>query len=204
MNALLGLVGVAASTGGPGALRSFCSVLPGDLPIAVLVAQHMPQPFTAQLARHLNTLTTCSVCESQEGTALVAGQIVIGRGGHDLTVVRQGNRWFVSEQLPRSIASPSADVLFTSLAASAHGPDAPRLAAVVLTGMGVDGAAGAAAIKAQGGFVAAQDADSSLIDSMPKAVRNRGLADVVGPPVSLAQAIVRWAQQLVKGADNGG
>lgn len=164
----------------------------------------MPQPFTAQLARHLSTLTASSVCEGQEGTALAAGQIVIGQGGHDLAVVRQGKRWFISERPPSAIASPSADVLFASLAASAQDPDAPRLAAVVLTGMGVDGAAGAAAIKARGGLVAAQDADSSLIDSMPKAVRTRGLADVVGPPACLAQAIVRWAQQLIKGADNGG
>ena len=170
---------IGCSTGGPDALAHVLPALPGDLAVPILVVQHMPPMFTKLLADRLNALCRISVVEAVEGSPVVAGTALIAPGGRHLTVVRQGNGVVVrlTEEAPEHFCRPSVDVLFRS-ASALYGE---RLLAAVLTGMGRDGAQGAAGIRAAGGEVVAQDQASSVVWGMPGAVVAAGQADRVLP-----------------------
>lgn len=159
---------VAASTGGPAALRDlFGSLEPR--PVVVAVAQHMPAPFTQSLAARLSTTTRWRATEARDAEEARPGTILVAPGGHDLELVRHGSRTFcrVSRRPPgrRGAWSPSADRLLSS-AARAFGS---RAVAVVLTGMGSDGAEGAAAVDAAGGTVVAESRETAVVAGMPEA-----------------------------------
>ncbi len=160
-----GLV-VAASTGGPPALRElFLSLAPQNAVVGV--AQHMPAPFTRSLAQRLSSGTPWDVREAASGMEAVPGVVWIAPGGGHLQFARQADRVFLNV-LPHGPSirwCPSADVLFTS-AAEAFGA---RLVGVVLTGMGDDGAEGSRAIAAAGGSVLCESRESAVISGMPDA-----------------------------------
>lgn len=183
----VGAVGVAASTGGPAALYRFLEVLPRTLDVPVLVVQHIAEGFVTGLARWLGTATVLPVCVAEHGTETVGGEVYLAPDGRHLGL--RGTRIHLSTAPAIGGFRPSANVLFTSLAES-HGPAA---AAVVLTGMGNDGVEGAAALRSGGGLVLAQDADSSVVFGMPRAVASAGLAHAIGPIDELALRIVRFA-----------
>jgi two-component system chemotaxis response regulator CheB len=167
-----GLV-VAASTGGPPALRELFLGLPPQNAV-VGVAQHMPAPFTRSLAQRLSSGTPWDVREATSGTEATPGVVWIAPGGGHLEFVRQAGRILlnVSPHGPSMRWCPSADVLFAS-AASVFGT---RLVAVVLTGMGDDGAEGSLAIAAAGGTVLCESRESAVISGMPDAAA-RAVAD---------------------------
>lgn len=183
----IAVVGVAASTGGPAALYRFLEVLPRTLDVPVLVVQHIAAGFVGGLARWLGTATVLPVCVAQHGTEVAGGEVYIAPDGRHLGL--RGQRVHLSTAPPVGGFRPSANVLFTSLAES-HGPAA---SAVVLTGMGNDGLDGAAELRAAGGLVLAQDADSSVVFGMPRAVATAGLAHAVAPVEELALRIARLA-----------
>ena len=161
-----GLV-VAASTGGPPALRELFLGLPPQNAV-VGVAQHMPAPFTRSLAQRLSSGTPWDVREAVNGAEAVPGVVWLAPGGGHLEFVRhQSERLFlnVAPNGPSMRWCPSADVLFAS-AASSFGA---RLVAVVLTGMGDDGAEGSRAIAAAGGTVLCESRESAVIAGMPDA-----------------------------------
>jgi two-component system chemotaxis response regulator CheB len=160
-----GLV-VAASTGGPPALRELFLALPPQHAV-VGVAQHMPPPFTRSLAQRLSTGTPWDVREAVGGTEALPGVVWVAPGGGHLEFVREGERLFlrVEPHDPAPRWSPSADLLFAS-AASVFGP---RLVGVVLTGMGDDGAEGSRAIAAAGGTVLCEARETAVIPGMPDA-----------------------------------
>ena len=167
-----GLV-VAASTGGPPALRELFLGLPPQN-VVVGVAQHMPAPFTRSLAQRLSSGTPWDVREATSGTEAIPGVVWIAPGGGHLEFFRQGDRVLlnVAPHGPSMRWCPSADVLFAS-AASAFGA---RLVGVVLTGMGDDGAEGSRAIAAAGGTVLCESRESAVISGMPDAAA-RAVAD---------------------------
>ncbi|MFN7987523.1 MAG: chemotaxis protein CheB [Thermoanaerobaculia bacterium] len=160
-----GLV-VAASTGGPPALRELFLGLPPQNAV-VGVAQHMPPPFTRSLAQRLASGTSWDVREAASGAEASPGVVWIAPGGAHLEFVRLEGRLLlnVASHAPRSRWCPSADLLFAS-AASAFGP---RLVGVVLTGMGDDGAEGCRAIAAAGGTVLCESRETAVIAGMPDA-----------------------------------
>jgi len=160
-----GLV-VAASTGGPPALRELFLGLPPQNAV-VGVAQHMPPPFTRSLAQRLSSGTSWDVREAVSGAEASPGIVWIAPGGAHLEIVRHGERLLlnVAPHVPRFRWCPSADLLFAS-AASAFGP---RLVGVVLTGMGDDGAEGSRAIAAAGGTVLCESRETAVIPGMPDA-----------------------------------
>lgn len=160
-----GLV-IAASTGGPPALRELFLGLPPQHAV-VGVAQHMPAAFTRSLAQRLSSGTPWDVREAVAGTEAIPGVVWIAPGGAHLEFVRQGDRVLlnVAPHGPSFRWCPSADVLFTS-AAAAFGA---RLVGVVLTGMGDDGAEGSRAIAAAGGTVLCESRESAVISGMPDA-----------------------------------
>jgi two-component system chemotaxis response regulator CheB len=170
---------VAVSTGGPDALDAVVSRFPADLPVPVLVVQHMPAEFTAILAKRLDRASELSVVEGSAGMKVTAGRVYIAPGGRHMEVVRKGDEIALHlHDGPRENGCrPAADVLFRS-AANAYGP---RLVAVVLTGMGTDGLRGAEIVREAGGWVIAQSESTSVIASMPGAIASAGLANAVVP-----------------------
>ena len=178
---------VAASTGGPDALVRFLGALPGGLPVPVLVVQHMPPVFTTMFAQRLDAGSALSVSEAGDGDAVRPGRVLLAPGDHHLRVVADGSRLAaaVDRGEPENYCRPSADPLFRSAAAAYGG----RVLAVVLTGMGSDGLAGARAVVDAGGRVLVQDEATSVVWGMPGAVTRAGLADAVLPLDLLADRV---------------
>lgn len=180
------LVLIGASTGGPNALATLFAALPA-LRVPVAIVQHMPPVFTALLADRLTAGSIHSVAEGVGGTSLSAGDAVIAPGGRHLAIGGTATRpvVHVTDGPPENSCRPSVDVLFRTAAVSLGG----AVLAVVLTGMGEDGARGARAVREAGGEVIVQDEASSVVWGMPGAVSRAGLADGTLPLDSMAAAI---------------
>jgi two-component system, chemotaxis family, protein-glutamate methylesterase/glutaminase len=161
------VVAVVASTGGPGALAEMLPGLPADLPAAVLVVQHMPAAFTGPLAQRLDRAAAMPVGEAVDGELLLRGRAYVAPGGRHMGLVRDadGVRVHLTDGDPLWGVRPAADLLFAA-AARCFGP---AVTAVVMTGMGRDGAEGCRLVRAAGGVVLAQDQASSVIAGMPRA-----------------------------------
>jgi two-component system chemotaxis response regulator CheB len=172
---------IGASTGGPQALQELLGSLPGDLPMAVLVAQHMPEKFTRAFAERLGRTSTFTVAEAVDGDLVAAGRVLIAPGGRHLELQRDRPSGTLRVRLAMPEAGgasgrycPSIDRLFTSAALAMP----RRLCGVVLTGMGNDGAAGVQAVKAAGGFTIAESEMTAVIYGMPRAAVATGSVDV--------------------------
>lgn len=183
---------IAASTGGPRALAELIPALPGGLPAAVLVVQHMSAGFTKSLAARLDGASALGVREAQEGDLLAHGQALLAPGDWHMTLKASPEGWRVAldQRPPQQGVRPAADPLFIS-AAKAFGP---RCLAVVMTGMGQDGTKGLRAVKAAGGSSLAQDEASCVVFGMPRHAIEAGLADKVVPLSGLAGAIAAHCQ----------
>jgi len=183
----VGVVVVGVSTGGPDALTTLVSALPKDFAVPIVVVQHMPPVFTALFAKRLDTKSNLTVSEARAGDRLAPGRVLIAPGDFHLRL-RQ-DKFGVVAQLdqgtPENYCRPAVDVLFRS-APETFGA---AVLAVVLTGMGSDGAKGAARIVEAGGSVIVQDAATSVVWGMPGAVVKAGLAPEVLPLGHMARAI---------------
>lgn len=187
----IGIVGVGASTGGPAALFRFLGALPSDLAVPVVVVQHIAGGFVEGLVRWLNSETPLPVRLARHGEVLTAGHVYVAPDGTHLEVEPDGTA-VLSDDPPVGGFRPAASVLFSSLA-RAFGPAS---AAVVLTGMGIDGLDGARELRASGGLVLAQDEDTSTVFGMPKAVADAGLAHGVAPVEELALKVASLAPTM--------
>ncbi|GMU01900.1 chemotaxis response regulator protein-glutamate methylesterase [Corallococcus caeni] len=180
---------IGASTGGPGALVRVVSALPADLPVPVLVVQHMPPLFTRLLAERLQGVSPLCVREAVTGASVRAGSVWVAPGDFHLAVCRDatGVRLLTHQGPAENACRPAVDLLFRS-AAEVYGAG---VLAVVLTGMGQDGLRGCRKVSEAGGQVVVQDQASCVIGSMPGAVEQAGLADAVVPLDALALELVR-------------
>lgn len=190
------LVVIGVSTGGPDALAAVIPRLPADLGVPVLVAQHLPGPFTGMLADRLARSSTLPVREAVDGAALAPGQVWIAPGGRHLAVRASAAmpgavRLVVHDGPAVNGCRPSVDVLLDAVVDEVGG----TALAVVMTGMGRDGLHGSARLRAAGGRVVAQDEASSVVWGMPGAVVGAGLADAVVPLDGLAAAIAARVPQ---------
>jgi two-component system, chemotaxis family, protein-glutamate methylesterase/glutaminase len=165
---------IGISTGGPAALSELVPALPADLRLAIVVVQHMPAGFTGPLAERLDALSRVSVHKAQPGDRPVSGTVLIAPGDRHLEFDDRGAVALTDGPLVNG-CRPAADVTMIS-AARVYGR---RALAVVMTGMGKDGAAGALAIKRADGKTLAQDQASSVIYGMPKAAIDAGAIDEV-------------------------
>jgi two-component system chemotaxis response regulator CheB len=171
------ILAIGSSTGGPDALTKVFRGLPSDLPVPVVVTQHMPAVFTRMFADRLHRSTPMTVVEATDGMELTAGTAYIAPGDRHLVLQRRGTATVtqLSTAPPENSCRPAVDVMFRSLAAlyggSAH--------ATVLTGMGHDGRAGATVLRDAGAEIIAQDEASSVVWGMPGAVVVAGLADEI-------------------------
>jgi two-component system chemotaxis response regulator CheB len=181
------VVVIASSTGGPRALTAVLPQLPRTLAAAVLVVQHMPAGFTKSFAQRLDGISPLRIDEAEDGEPVVHGRVYIAPGGLHMSVRETpgGPRIALDSTPTLWGVRPAADVLFRS-AAAVFGAST---VAVVLTGMGRDGADGTRAVMAAGGQAVAQDRETSAIFSMPHAAIETGQAVRVLPLTAIAPAI---------------
>jgi two-component system, chemotaxis family, protein-glutamate methylesterase/glutaminase len=182
------IIVLGTSTGGPQAITRLVAALPGDLPVPLLIALHIPPGFTAALAARLDALSPLHVVEAEEGLVLRPGLVVLARGGAhlELSGQRTAPRVTLDHRLGASQHAPSVDRLFESAVAVFH----ERTLGVVLTGMGNDGASGAAAIHRAGGTVLTESEVSCVVYGMPRCVKEEGNSDVEAPLERMAAAIL--------------
>jgi two-component system chemotaxis response regulator CheB len=164
------VIGICASTGGPHALATLLSGIPADFSIPILVVQHIAAGFTDSLARWLDAAVPLPVRLAEHGAHALPG-VTIASDGADLTLGPDGVLRLDSTS-PAGLHRPSADVLLRSIAERAQSTGI----AVVLTGMGRDGADGLAAVREAGGMTIAQDEATSAVYGMPQEAAKRGAA----------------------------
>ncbi|MFT7433567.1 MAG: two-component system chemotaxis response regulator CheB [Alphaproteobacteria bacterium] len=179
---------IGSSTGGPRALQDVIPKLPATIKVPVVVAQHMPHHFTGQMADRLNSISKLHVVEGKDGDILQAGTVYISPGGIHTRVKSQGSSLVLSikeDTGKECVYRPSVDLLANSVAEQVGG----SVLALMMTGMGSDGAKGFGNLKDKGGYILAQDELSSVVYGMPKAVAS--IADEVLPLDSMVAAIIR-------------
>lgn len=183
------VIAIGASTGGPTAVEAVVSKLPGNLPVPVIIAQHMPANFIPSYAKRLDNLSPLHVIIGRKDVVMEPGKIIIASGSRNSFIKRNDRGQAVidfSQEKFREFNHPSIDCLMLSIA-EVYGA---RCIAAILTGMGKDGAMGMEAIFKKGGYTIAQDQASSVVYGMPRAVQERGLAKVDLPIKEIAGFMV--------------
>lgn len=181
----ISIIAIGASTGGVEATKQLLSALPKEMP-PIVIAQHMPPGFTSSYADRLDKHLSAKVIEfSGYERTLENNHIYLANGSQHLSVRKSGGRilGFCTDAEPVNRHRPAVDVLFDSIAASVK----EQALAILLTGMGVDGAAGMESIKKTGAITVAQDESSSVVWGMPRVAIEQGSAkyvlslDKIGP-----------------------
>ncbi len=180
---------LGSSTGGTQAIEAVITALPADAP-GIAIVQHMPERFTAMYAQRLDGLAAMRVREARDGDRLERGTVLIAPGGRHMQLRKAGGQYHaeVFDGPPVNRHKPSVDVLFRS-AAGCAGRDA---LAILLTGMGDDGARGMKLLHDGGARTVAQDEASCVVFGMPMEAIKLGAADEVLPLASIADAILRF------------
>lgn len=178
---------IGTSTGGPKALQDLLPALPGNLPVPCLIVQHMPATFTKAFADRLNGICQVQVKEAEHGEPTRPGHVYIAPGGLHMLWKPKGSQGHLelNPEPSTTLHRPSVDVMFQSVA------DAyPRqVLAMILTGMGSDGAKGMEALKHKGAYTVAEAEDSCVVYGMPRAAFERGCVDVVAPLGDMASLL---------------
>jgi two-component system, chemotaxis family, protein-glutamate methylesterase/glutaminase len=180
---------VGSSTGGTQALEHILTALPGDSP-GIAIVQHMPEKFTAMYAERLDALCAMRIREARDGDRLERGVVLIAPGGRHLQLRKAAGQYHavVLDGPPVNRHKPSVDVLFRS-AAEVAGAD---VLAIMLTGMGDDGARAMKLLHDGGGRTIAQDEASCVVFGMPKEAIKLGAVDQVLPLDRMAAAITQF------------
>ena len=177
---------IGSSTGGTQALELVLTALPGDSP-GIAIVQHMPEKFTAMYAQRLDGICEMNIREAKDGDRLERGVVLIAPGGKHMQLRKAGGQYFavVADGPPVNRHKPSVDVLFKS-AAECAGKD---LLALILTGMGDDGARGMKLLHDKGARTIAQNEETCVVFGMPKEAIKLGAVDEVLPLGQMSAAI---------------
>lgn len=185
------VVAIGTSTGGPRALSQVIGALPTDYKFPIFIVQHMPSGFTKSLADRLNMNCDVSVKEAEDGEKVKPKMVYIAPGNQHLKVKKNGDALYIelSTDEPRNGHRPSVDVLLESLAEITE----LNKVAVILTGMGNDGAKGVTRLKAasENTMVIAESEESAIIYGMPKAVINMKKADYILPLEEVGRKLIQ-------------
>jgi two-component system chemotaxis response regulator CheB len=189
------IVCLGCSTGGPAALQQILPALPADLAAAIVIVQHMPVGFTGPFARRLNSLCDLRVEEAKAEQVLEPGCVLIAPAGFHLTFSRKTHSKYsilLSNVRNGLLHMPSVDVMMNSAAQTF---DVPTIA-VILTGMGADGAQGMKALHARGAFTIGQDERTCVVYGMPRACAELGILDKTVPLDQVAGEIARMVPKV--------
>ena len=183
------VLAIGSSTGGVQAIETVLTSLPRTTP-GIVIVQHMPESFTAAFATRLNALCEMEVKEARDGDRVMPGRVLLAPGGRHMQLVRSGAQYMVTVRDGPLVNrhKPSVDVLFRSVAQHAG----RNAAAVILTGMGDDGARGLLDMRQAGARTAAQDEASCVVFGMPREAIRLGAAEEV---LSLDQ-VGAWLGQV--------
>jgi two-component system chemotaxis response regulator CheB len=185
------VVAIGASTGGTEALTRVLTVLPANCP-GIVIVQHMPEHFSRSFAERLNTLCPFEVKEAADGDTVVPGRALIAPGNFHMLMRRSGARYYVQVKSGPLVGRhrPSVNVLFKSVAQYVGS----NAVAVMLTGMGADGAEGFKEMKDQGAKTIAQDEKSCVVFGMPKEAIATGACDHVLPLDHIPAKMLKLAE----------
>jgi two-component system chemotaxis response regulator CheB len=186
---------IGISTGGPAALREVFLGLSKDLPLPVLIVQHMPAGFTEEFAKSLDKISPLHVREARNGDSIEKGTALIAPGNSHILIEKSSGgsyRIRLSDAPPVNGHRPSADVLFESANKVFDG----RVLAVIMTGMGRDGARGIGKLYQAGAVTLAQDKESSIVYGMPRMATEAGYIQEVVALRDMADRINKWAKKL--------
>jgi two-component system, chemotaxis family, protein-glutamate methylesterase/glutaminase len=171
------IIAIGASTGGTEAIREVLEVLPPDTP-GIVIAQHIPENFSASFAQRMDKLSPMTVYEASDGQQILQGHVYIAPGSHHLLVARDGARYIcrLSDGPAVNRHRPSVDVLFRSVAQNVG----KNALGVILTGMGNDGAAGLKEMLENGAKTFAQNEMTSVVWGMPgEAVKHNAVNEIL-------------------------
>ena len=185
------LVLIVSSTGGIPIIESIICRLPEEIGFPVVILQHIPPDFESSLAKSLRSHSALPVELAKPGTELKKGKIYVAPGGKNIRLVVAKNQLLVAlgAKGKESEPKPSGDVFLSSIPATL----ASDTVAVILTGMGKDGAEGACRLKGLGGSCIAQNKESCAVYGMPRAVIDGGYADLVCAPREIADEVIRFS-----------
>ncbi|WP_137938119.1 chemotaxis response regulator protein-glutamate methylesterase [Chitinivorax sp. B] len=183
------LIAIGASTGGTEAIREVLRSLPADTP-GILIAQHMPEQFTAGFARRLNEQCRMVVKEAEHGERVLPGYAYIAPGHSHLKLKRSGANYLCELDCGEKVNHhrPSVDVLFNSVARTAG----PNAVAALLTGMGKDGALGMLNLRQSGAHTIGQDEATCVVYGMPREAAMLGATELVLPLEQIASQLITW------------
>jgi two-component system chemotaxis response regulator CheB len=187
------LILIGASTGGPGLIEQICTALPGGFPHPVCIVQHMPETFTAAFAARLDRVSALPVHESANNRELLPGHIFVARGGAHLRFAKKVSGKIVMREEREKRArffQPSVDEMFLGALELFRGG---QLMAVLLTGIGDDGAEGMVAIKNAGGYTIGESEETATVYGMPKAAYERGGVVEQLPFPKIVKAVAAFA-----------
>ena len=184
------VVGIGTSTGGPAALMHVFTNIPPNFPSSILVVQHMPEGFTRAFAERLDAMSSLKVKEAQDMDQVLPGCAFVAPGNMHIAIEEKNSKRYVRVFQGEKVSGhrPSIDVLFDSLAATTG----RNTVAVIMTGMGRDGADGITKIKEAGGKTIAQNEETSIVYGMNRVAVEKGGIDDVVPLSEIPKKIVEY------------
>ncbi len=180
------IIAIGTSTGGPRALQTVLSKLPGNIPAGLAIVQHMPPGFTKTLAERLNAISQLEVSEAHDGDELTMGRALVAPGDRHMKIKRIGDRFYaqLSNEPPVGGLRPCIDIMMDSVARCGI-----PVMGVLLTGMGHDGVAGLKKIQKANGFTIAEDESTCVVYGMPRAAVEHNCVNRVTP--------IHWVSQEI-------
>jgi two-component system, chemotaxis family, protein-glutamate methylesterase/glutaminase len=187
-NQKIDIVAIGVSTGGPNALAELFPTLPGDLPVPIVLVQHMPPFFTKLLAERLSSKSPVDIQEGKAGEKLQPGKAWIAPGDYHMVLEKKADGIYLktNQEPQENSCRPAVDPLFRSVS-EIYGPN---VLSVILTGMGQDGMKGCEQVKSKGGYVIVQDEKTSVVWGMPGFVAREGMADEILPLNQIGPKII--------------
>ncbi|MDI4646201.1 chemotaxis protein CheB [Cohnella hashimotonis] len=189
------IVAIGTSTGGPRALHEVLSAIPASFPAPILIVQHMPPKFTHSLAQRLDSCSAIEVREAADGDRVLPGQAYLAPGGKHLKLIREASGGYkigLTEEDPVSGHRPSVDVMFGSLV----GRRELRRHAVLMTGMGSDGAKAMKTLREDGAATLIAEAEETcVVYGMPRSAMENGAAQTAVPLQRIAPELVKAVEK---------
>jgi two-component system chemotaxis response regulator CheB len=181
------IIAIGISTGGPAALLDVIPKLPENLPVPIIIAQHMPPHFTKSLADRLDSKSAIKVKEAEDGEHLHPGTVYVAQGGWHLKVNKR-SKIEISSMPMDELYKPSVNVMLNSVCDVYRG----KALGIIMTGMGHDGYEGIKQLRALGGYSIAQSLDSSIATGMPETIIERKEVDEIYDLNDISKAIISF------------